>query len=99
LFPKNKFADYKAPTPTYPPSVGHQQQWIEAIRMNKPEMCECHFEYAAPYMEAISVAAMMHRESVGKATWNPAAMQTDSEAVNKHFKPEFRSGWHFPTCD
>jgi len=37
------------------------------------------------------------RGAVSKVTWNPEAMKTDSEAVNKHFKPEFRSGWHFPT--
>ena len=99
LFPAAQFADFKPPEPTYPPSVGHQRQWIEAIKADKPEMCECNFEYAAPYMEAVAVAAAMHREGVKTATWDPAAMKTDSEAVNKRFKPEFRDGWHFPTCD
>ena len=96
LFPKDKFADFKAPEPTYPPSVGHHKQWLDAVKANKPEMCECRFEYAAPYMEAISLAANMHREAVGKVTWNAEAMQTDSEAVNKRLKPEFRDGWRFP---
>lgn len=99
LLPKEKFADFRPPAQTYPPSVGHQQQWIEAVKANRPERCECNFEYAAPYMEAINIAANMHRESVGKVSWNPAAMQTDSEAVNRRIKPEFRSGWHFATCD
>ena len=99
LFPREKFADLQAPAPTCPPSPGHQRQWIEAIKANKPEQCECRFEYAAPYMEAIAVAASMHREAVDKVTWNSDAMITDSVAVNKYIKPEFRSGWHFPTCD
>jgi len=99
LFPREKFAGFQLPPPSYPPSVGHQRQWLEAIKANKPEMCECHFEYAAPYMEAIAIAANMHREAVDKATWNAVAMTTDSDAVNKHIKPEFRSGWHFPTSD
>ena len=99
LFPKEKFADFQAPAPTYPPTVGHQRQWIEAIKANKPEQCECHFEYAAPYMETLCIAANMHREAVDKVTWDPVAMKTDSDAVNKRSKPEFRSGWHFPICD
>jgi len=99
LFPKEKFAGFQPPAQVYPPTVGHQQQWINAIKANKPEMCECHFEYAAPYMEAIAVAANMHREAVDKVTWNPVTMKTDSDVVNQHIKPEFRSGWRFPTCD
>ncbi|GHT18155.1 oxidoreductase [Planctomycetales bacterium] len=96
LFPAEKFADFRVPQPTYPPSVGHHRQWIEAIKAGKPEMCECRFEYAGPYMEAISVAAQMHRTGTKKATWNPETMTTDSEAVNAHFKPVFRDGWVFP---
>ena len=97
LFPKEKFADFQPPAPTYPPGVGHQRQWVEAIKAGKPEQCECNFVYAAPYMESICVAANMHREAVDKVAWNPEAMKTDSDVVNKHFKPEFRSGWRFPT--
>ena len=99
LFPKEKFAGFQPPAPTYPPTVGHHKQWLDAIKANKPEMCECRFEYAAPYMEAISIAANMHREAVDKVAWNPETMQTDSDAVNKRFKPAFRDGWRFPTCD
>jgi predicted dehydrogenase len=97
LFPAEKFADFQVPQPTYPPSIGHHRQWLEAIKAGKPEMCECRFEYAGPYMEAISVATQMHRTGTKQATWNPETMTTDSEAVNAHFKPKFRDGWAFPT--
>ena len=99
LFPVVQFADVKPPEPTFPPSVGHHKQWLEAIKAGKPEMCECRFEYAAPYMEAIGIAANMHREAVDKVTWNPETMKTDSDAVNKRFQPPFRDGWRFPTSD
>jgi predicted dehydrogenase len=99
LFPAARFADVKPPEQTFPPSVGHHRQWLEAIKANKPEMCECRFEYAAPYMEAIAIAANMHRESVDRVTWNPATMKTDSEAVNQRFKPPFCDGWRFPVCE
>ena len=97
LFPEQRFAD-RQPKSIYSPSPGHQRQWLEAIKANKPEMCECRFEYAAPYMEAIAIAANMHREAVDQVAWNPETMQTDSQAVNKRFKPDFRDGWRFPTC-
>ncbi|MDR1290611.1 MAG: Gfo/Idh/MocA family oxidoreductase [Planctomycetaceae bacterium] len=97
LAPKDKFADYKAPAQTYPPSVGHQRQWVEAIKAGKPEICECNFEYAAPHTEAIVVAVNMHRAKVKKVTWNPEKMETDSKEVNAYFKPKFREGWDFPT--
>ena len=98
LFPEKKFADFQLPKSSYPPSVGHHRQWLEAIKANKPENCECRFEYAAPYMEAINIAANMHREAVDKVAWNPEKMTTDSDAVNARLKPAFRDGWNFPVC-
>ncbi|MDR1478218.1 MAG: Gfo/Idh/MocA family oxidoreductase [Planctomycetaceae bacterium] len=97
LAPKEKFADYKVPTPTYPPSIGHQAQWIEAVKANKPEMCECNIEYAAPYTEAMVLAVNMHRAKVKKIKWDAEKMTTDSKEVNAYIKPTFRQGWDFPT--
>jgi predicted dehydrogenase len=97
LFPKHKFTDFQPPQPTYPPSVGHHRQWIEAIKSNKPELCECRFEYAGQYTEAIVVAATMHRVGVNRATWNPETMTTNSNEVNAYIQPKFREGWNFPT--
>ena len=99
LFPKEKFTGFQPPEPTYPPSVGHHRQWLEAIKAGKPEMCECRFEYAVPYMEAINIAANMHREAVDKVTWDHEKMTTDSDVVNARFKQTFRDGWHFPVCE
>jgi hypothetical protein len=96
LAPKAKFADYKVPAQKYPPSVGHQRQWVEAIKANKPEMCECSIEYAAPYTESLVLAANMHRAKVNKVKWNPEKMETDSPDVNAYIKPKFREGWDFP---
>ncbi|MDR2344577.1 MAG: Gfo/Idh/MocA family oxidoreductase [Planctomycetaceae bacterium] len=97
LRPSDKFANYKAPAQTYPPSIGHQRQWIEAIKANKPEKCECNIEYAAPYTEAIVLAVNMHRAGVKKVNWNADKMETDSKEVNAFIKPKFREGWDFPT--
>ncbi|MDR3196938.1 MAG: Gfo/Idh/MocA family oxidoreductase [Planctomycetaceae bacterium] len=97
LFPKQKFADFQPPEPIYPSSVGHHRQWIEAIKSNKPEQCECSFEYAGQYTEAIIVAATMHRCDVQKTVWNPETASTDSNKVNNYIKPDFRKDWTFPT--
>jgi predicted dehydrogenase len=97
LLPKEKFADYKTPEQTYKPSIGHQRQWIEAIKENKPELCECRFEYAAPYSEMLTLAGTMHRTDTNKATWDYENMKTDSESTNALIKPVFREGWTFPT--
>ena len=41
LRPERKFADYRRPDPSIPPSVGHHQEWINACRgEGRPS---CHF--------------------------------------------------------
>ncbi|MDR1480406.1 MAG: Gfo/Idh/MocA family oxidoreductase [Planctomycetaceae bacterium] len=99
LFPKQKFVDFQAPKPTYSPSVGHHRQWLEAIKSDKPEQCECRFEYAEHYSEAIIVAATMHRTGIKKVTWNAKKIETNSDKINAYIKPTFREGWNFPTTN
>ncbi|MDR1383738.1 MAG: Gfo/Idh/MocA family oxidoreductase [Planctomycetaceae bacterium] len=96
LLPAEQFKDFQPPQQTIPQSVGHHKQWLDAIKAGKPEQCECRFEYAHKYMEAIGIAAMMHRSAVKKVAWDAEKMTTDSESVNKLLQPEFRSGWRFP---
>ncbi|MDR2761943.1 MAG: Gfo/Idh/MocA family oxidoreductase [Planctomycetaceae bacterium] len=97
LFPKEKYADFKAPAPTYAPSIGHQRQWVEAIKANKPELCECNIPYASHYTEAVVLAVNAYRAGVKKIKWNSEKMETDSKEVNAFIKPKFREGWDFPT--
>jgi predicted dehydrogenase len=99
LYPTKKYENYTPPTPAYPPSPGHHKQWLEAIKQNKPELCECSFGYAQHYTNALSVAAQIHRTNTKKAVWNPKELKTDKEEVNKLLKPTFREGWDFPVCE
>jgi predicted dehydrogenase len=95
FFPAPKFAGANVPR-IYPNTVGHHRQWLEAIKAGKPEQCECRFEYAAHYTEAITLAALLHRTGGTKLAWNSAALTTDNAAVNALLRPQFRDGWKFP---
>ncbi|MDR3229334.1 MAG: Gfo/Idh/MocA family oxidoreductase [Puniceicoccales bacterium] len=96
LLPAKKFAGQAVAPRLYAPSVGHHKQWLDAIKAGKPSQCECGFEYAAPYTEAITLAAQMHATGTKRLAWDAAALKTDSPLVNARLKPEFRDNWKFP---
>ncbi|MEZ5952329.1 MAG: Gfo/Idh/MocA family oxidoreductase [Planctomycetaceae bacterium] len=44
LFPREKFADFKAPDPIIPRSIGHHAEWIQACKEGTPTTC--NFDYS-----------------------------------------------------
>ena len=91
LWPESKFADFQAPEPTIPDSVGHHQEWIQACKTGSPT--SCNFDYSGAVTETVLLGNLAYR--VGKKLeWDPANMKfpncPEAEAL---LKREYREGW------
>lgn len=71
-------------------SIGHHQEWLQAIRTNGPT--SSHFEYAGNLTEAVHLGNVSYR--AGKPIrWDARAMKTDSAEADKFLKRDYREGW------
>ena len=52
LFPADKFANFKPPQPTIPPSIGHHAEWIKACKEGTPTRSD-FADFAGPLTEAV----------------------------------------------
>jgi predicted dehydrogenase len=91
LFPEAKFAEYKAPEPTIPSSIGHHKEWIVACKTGSPTTC--NFDYSGALTETVTLGKAAHQCGKGFA-WNAEKL----EAVNcpeaaQFLKPTVRKGW------
>lgn len=91
LYPEEKFADWKAPERTIPPSVGHHNEWIEAIKTGSPTLC--NFDYSGPLTETVLLGCVAFR--VGKTLeWDAANLKaTNVPEAASLIRPEYRKGW------
>ncbi len=91
LYPKEKFATFKAPEPTIPASIGHHKEWIAACKGGPAALC--NFDYAGPLSEAVLLGTVAYR--VGKKLqWDPVALKaTNCPEADKYLRREYRQGW------
>ncbi len=92
LLPEAKFADFRRPEATIPPSIGHHQEWLEAIRSGSGETT-CNFDYGGALTEAVLLGTIAYRtgETIG---WNAAELKVDgSERAQSLVHKEYRRGW------
>ena len=91
LLPREDFADYQAPEPSIPPSIGHHREWITACKTGSPTTC--NFDYAGAVTETLLLGNIAYR--VGKKlTWDPGAMKfPGSPEADALLKREYRQGW------
>jgi predicted dehydrogenase len=91
LFPEAKFADYKAPEPTIPKSVGHHQEWINACKTGSPTTC--NFEYSGPLAETVLLGAVAFRTGK-KLDWDAGKMQAvNCPEAEQYLSRTYRKGW------
>jgi len=100
LLPKDNFAGYKNPAPWLPrrgPGSSDQHQtneWLEAIRANKPSHAMSNFEYAAYFTEIILLGNLAMRVPGKKVGWDGAKMKSpDTPAANEYVNMKYRKGW------
>jgi hypothetical protein len=91
LLPEDKFAGYKAPARSIPPSIGHHAEWIQACKTGSPTTC--HFGYSGPLTETVLLGNVAYR--VGeKLQWDAAKLKAvGTDKADQFLKREYRKGW------
>ncbi|HIA19529.1 MAG TPA: Gfo/Idh/MocA family oxidoreductase, partial [Planctomycetaceae bacterium] len=91
LFPEEKFADLKPPKQSLLPSIGHHQEWINAIKTGGTTTC--NFEYSGALTEAVLLGTVAYR-SGETIDWDGKQFKaTNAPAVQQLLHKEYRKGW------
>ena len=92
LFPAARRAAFRAPPPKLPRSIGHQAEWIRAIRGG--ERAGAHFEYAARATEALLLGNVALGLPGTSLTWDSAALKVSNKPeANRLLHYAYRRGW------
>jgi hypothetical protein len=59
LLPKEKFQDFQPPGPSIPRSIGHWNEWVDAIKTGKPTTC--NFDYSGALTESVLLGVVAFR--------------------------------------
>ena len=91
LLPETQFADFKAPEPFIPNSIGHHKEWIQACKTGSATTC--NFDYAGTLSEAVLLGNVAFRADK-KIEWDAAALKVKNAAEAEQFlRREYRKGW------
>ncbi len=91
LLPAEKFAGFKRPEPFIPRSIGHHNEWIEAVKTGGPTTC--NFDYSGALTEAVLLGVASYR-SGQTIEWDAANLKvTNAPAVQPFIHTEYRKGW------
>ena len=93
LLPDEFAKDSKAPDVTVAKSVGHHQEWLDAIRGDGKTLC--HFGYSGPLTETVLLGNVAYRAGV-ELKWDDDKGLTDSKEANALLSLEPRKGWEWP---
>lgn len=91
LLPEKDFKDFTPPAPTIAESIGHHQEWIQAIKTGG--RTTCHFDYSGPLTETALLGNVAYR--LGKKLefkGNRQCVQ-DSAALRELIRHRYRRGW------
>jgi predicted dehydrogenase len=91
LLPEANFADFKAPAPFIPDSIGHHREWIEACKTGSRTTCP--FDYSGPLTETALLGNVAYR--VGKKLeWDANALRaTNCPEADRYIQHHYRKGW------
>jgi predicted dehydrogenase len=91
LFPQDKFADFKPPEKSIPDSIGHWNEWVEAIKTGSPTTC--NFDYSGALTETILLGIVAFRAGK-RLEWNAEQLKaTNAPEAERFVRKEYRKGF------
>lgn len=92
LYPEEKFKGLTIPK-TIPDSIGHHEEWLQAIRSGGPTTCP--FSYSGVLTETVLLGNAVYRAGGGRIEWDgqSGAFKTESSEASRFLAIEPRSGW------
>jgi predicted dehydrogenase len=91
LFPSDRFADFKPPKQSIPPSIGHHREWLKACRDGSPTLC--NFDYSGALSEAVLLGNVAYRSGRSFRWDGPNLKILDCPEAEKYLTKEYRAGW------
>ncbi len=90
LLPADKWEGFEAPAPTIPNSIGHYQEWLQAIR--ERGKTTCNFGYSGALTETVLLGNVAYR--AGEAfDWDAGNLKASSERAQRFIRREYRKDW------
>jgi predicted dehydrogenase len=91
LIPAEDFSGFKAPDAYIPASIGHHEEWLNAIKNGGPTTC--NFDYSGALTESVLLGTVAYR-SGEKIEWDSQNLKvTNSEKAQQFVHKEYRKGW------
>lgn len=91
LLPEDRFFDAKRPDQWIPKSIGHHNEWIDAIKNDKTTTC--NFDYSGALSEAVLLGVVSFK-SGQSIEWDAKNLKVKNDAgAQKLIHKEYRKGW------
>ena len=91
LLPRDKFAGFKAPEPTIAKSLGHHNEFVNAIKNGGTTLS--NFDYAGSLTEAVLLGVVAYR-SGQEIVWDSANLKVvNAPSAQQFVHKEYRKGW------
>ena len=91
ILPEEKFVDVERPEQTIPKSIGHHNEWVDAIKNDKSTTC--NFEYSGALSETVMLGVASFR-SQQAIEWDAANLKvTNDQGAQEFIHKEYRKGW------
>ena len=90
LLPEDKYKGFVAPAKSIPDSIGHYEEWMQAIRNGGPTTC--NFDYAGALTETVLLGTVAYRTGE-PIEWDGRKLKTNNERANALLRKEYRKGW------
>jgi predicted dehydrogenase len=91
LLPKDQWKGFTPPAPTIAKSLGHHEEWINAIKTKG--VATCNFDYSGALAEAVLLGNVAYR-SGDEVQWDaPHARIPNSAKAAGYLDKEYRIGW------
>lgn len=91
LLPEEQYRDYRRPEPSIPASIGHHQEWIQAIKQGGTPTCQ--FEYGGALTETVLLGNLSYRTNHEIRWDHERGVATNVRGAEQFIYPEYRGNW------